>query len=217
MKQWVHKLQRHGTLVARFGLRNWYMARQAVSAGGIIQKTAELAGLLKALSGLRARWILEIGVAEGGSLALWARAAAPGAALIGIDPRISGEAERRIRSGMRAEQGLLLLAMTSSEARGRVGEWLAGELLDFLFIDGAHDYEAVASDFDLYRPLVRSGGLIAFHDICPDLWHRQGIRSTNDSGQVPHFWNEIKVGYQHHEIIEEQDQDGFGIGLLWNP
>lgn len=37
--------------------------------------------------------------------------------------------------------------------------------LDLLFIDGDHNYDAVLSDWLLYSPLVRPGGLVAFHDI----------------------------------------------------
>jgi len=42
---------------------------------------------------------------------------------------------------------------------------LNGEPLDFLFIDGDHTYEGVKRDFEMYSPLVRNGGIIAFHDI----------------------------------------------------
>lgn len=38
------------------------------------------------------------------------------------------------------------------------------EKVDVLFIDGDHSYESVLCDFLLYYPLVRSGGIIAFHD-----------------------------------------------------
>jgi len=38
---------------------------------------------------------------------------------------------------------------------------------DFLFIDGDHTYEGVEGDFEMYSPLVRRGGIIAFHDIVP--------------------------------------------------
>jgi predicted O-methyltransferase YrrM len=37
--------------------------------------------------------------------------------------------------------------------------------LDFLFIDGDHTYKGVKEDFEMYSPLVRKGGVIAFHDI----------------------------------------------------
>jgi cephalosporin hydroxylase len=40
------------------------------------------------------------------------------------------------------------------------------ESIDFLFIDGDHSYQGVLTDWLLYAPLVRSGGIIAFHDSC---------------------------------------------------
>ena len=36
--------------------------------------------------------------------------------------------------------------------------------VDFIFIDGDHNYEAVKRDFELYYPKVREDGLIFFHD-----------------------------------------------------
>lgn len=36
--------------------------------------------------------------------------------------------------------------------------------IDFLFIDGAHDYENVKKDFELWSPYLKSDGIIAFHD-----------------------------------------------------
>jgi cephalosporin hydroxylase len=36
--------------------------------------------------------------------------------------------------------------------------------VDFLFIDGNHSYESVLCDFLLYYPLVKTGGIIGFHD-----------------------------------------------------
>jgi cephalosporin hydroxylase len=36
--------------------------------------------------------------------------------------------------------------------------------IDFLFIDGNHSYESVLSDFLLYYPLVKNGGIVGFHD-----------------------------------------------------
>jgi len=41
---------------------------------------------------------------------------------------------------------------------------LAGGI-DLLFIDGDHQYASVLTDWLLYSPLVKKGGLIAFHDI----------------------------------------------------
>jgi len=38
------------------------------------------------------------------------------------------------------------------------------ERIEFLFIDGAHGYEFVKKDFELYFPKVLRGGIIVFHD-----------------------------------------------------
>lgn len=38
------------------------------------------------------------------------------------------------------------------------------EPIEFIFIDGNHDYEQVKSDFKLWFPKVIDGGIIAFHD-----------------------------------------------------
>ena len=36
--------------------------------------------------------------------------------------------------------------------------------VELIFIDGAHEYEAVRLDFDLWYPKVIEGGVMAFHD-----------------------------------------------------
>lgn len=36
--------------------------------------------------------------------------------------------------------------------------------IDFLFIDGDHNYEAVKKDWDLYKNLLKYGSFVAFHD-----------------------------------------------------
>ncbi len=52
-----------------------------------------------------------------------------------------------------------------------------GQAIDFIFIDGSHQYADVLKDFELSFPLVKDGGWIAFHDVIntwpgPDrVWH----------------------------------------------
>ena len=77
---------------------------------------------------------------------------------------------------------------------------LNGSQVDFLFIDGDHRYDAIKQDFNMYSPLVRKGGMIAFHDI-----------AENEEGG-PRFWNEIKNKYKSEEIITSKDM---GIGVLY--
>jgi MMP 1-O-methyltransferase len=40
------------------------------------------------------------------------------------------------------------------------------EPLEFLFIDGAHDYESVREDFERWVPKLIDGGWLAMHDTC---------------------------------------------------
>ena len=42
------------------------------------------------------------------------------------------------------------------------------EPIDLLFIDGNHDYEAVLQDYEQWSPLIKTGGVIAFHDVVFD-------------------------------------------------
>lgn len=50
--------------------------------------------------------------------------------------------------------------------------------IDFIFIDGSHQYLDVLKDFELSFPLVKDGGWVAFHDVihtwpgCERVWHQ---------------------------------------------
>jgi predicted O-methyltransferase YrrM len=84
--------------------------------------------------------------------------------------------------------------------------------VDFLFIDADHSYEGVKKDFEMYSPLVRKGGIIAFHDIIPDYYAKLEIKPVFS---VYKFWNEVKEKYEHLEIVKDKNQNGFGIGVLF--
>jgi hypothetical protein len=59
----------------------------------------------------------------------------------------------------------------------------------------------------MYSPLVRKGGIIAFHDINPGL-EEYGIL-------VPKFWSEIKDNFKYLEFIQNINQKGYGIGVIF--
>ena len=72
----------------------------------------------------------------------------------------------------------------------------------------------------MYAPLVRKGGMIAFHDI---VTHKPGTQC-----EVERFWNEIKQQYQHREFVERPipgsvplavtgaPMETSGLGVLFN-
>ncbi len=47
--------------------------------------------------------------------------------------------------------------------------------VDLLFIDGDHQYASVLADWLLYSPLVRPGGVVAFHDIALTVGGHYGV------------------------------------------
>ena len=53
------------------------------------------------------------------------------------------------------------ISKTSEEA---YKEWEFGRRLDFLWIDGGHEYDFVAKDIQLWNPLMNLNGIIALHD-----------------------------------------------------
>jgi glycosyltransferase involved in cell wall biosynthesis/predicted O-methyltransferase YrrM len=63
------------------------------------------------------------------------------------------------------EQYVVPLRGYSREILSRWNELTNGRLIDFIFIDGSHQYLDVLKDFELSFPLVKDGGWIAFHDV----------------------------------------------------
>jgi len=181
-----------------------------------IQVYEEILQLAEMVYSLKPRRILEIGTARGGTLFIWCRLAAEDATIISIDlpggpfgggyPLWRGVLYKYFR---KPGQKLHLVRGDSHDpgTLERVREILGGQELDFLFIDGDHTYEGVKRDFEMYSPLVRRGGVIAFHDIVPG--------PPENVGGVPMFWRETKHRYRHLEIVKDWHQGGCGIGVLF--
>lgn len=186
---------------------------------GMTQQRSEIRSLATLVRELRPERVLEIGTSRGGTFYLWTRLARDEATLISVDlppswalddPKEALKLDL-FQSFRRGRQALRFVRQDShmAETRREVLAILAGTPLDFLFIDGDHSYEGVRRDFLEYGPLVRPGGLVAFHDI---LHHSAGL-----GGEVSRFWAEIREGYQGIELVEDRQQDGFGIGVIRVP
>ncbi len=184
----------------------------------VTQVRSEIAELGKLLQALAPMHSLEIGTNYGGTLFLLCSLSPPSACIISLDlpgGQFGGGYPRRkiplYRKFPRNGQRLRLIRADSHrpETKEKVERILAGKPLDYLFIDGDHTYEGVKRDFEMYSPLVRGGGMIAFHDIAR---HRR-----NEDCQVDKFWNDVKHGHQYREIIESPEQGWAGIGVLFMP
>ncbi len=193
-----------------------YRISRAACVYGADQRWFELVGLAHLVREINPKITMEIGLYQGGTIALWAQLMPPKATLIGVDIKLSEGIEKRIRAKMKTGQNLHLLEADSHsiETKSRVLEIIGDNKLDFLFIDGDHSYEGVKKDFEDFSPLVRPGGIVAFHDIIPDFSVRFGTKTDADCGGVYQFWREISSHFPHYEFIENIAQDGRGIGVL---
>jgi predicted O-methyltransferase YrrM len=187
-------------------------------AGGIIrsaQVRSEIIQLAKLVLNQQPRTVVEIGTANGGTLFLWCQLAHPEATIISIDlpggihgggyPYWKSYIYQRFAS---PKQKLHLLRGDShkTEMLACLRRLLPDRKIDFLFIDGDHTYDGVKTDFEMYAGLVRQGGLVVLHDICP---HPPEINC-----HVDRYWRKIKMGRRSYEFVENWSQGTCGIGVI---
>lgn len=204
-----------------------YCVDGPVLMGQVRSEILELGRLVQELAPVRS---LELGTNYGGTLLLLCRISPPGANIISVDlpygPFGGGYPKRKIplfrrfpRRGTRLH--LIRADSHATETRDQILRILGGALLDYLFIDADHTYDGVRRDFEMYAPLVRSGGIVVFHDIV-------SYRKGSDC-QVERFWNELKPQYRHREIVEfcsngewpvavtRESMETAGLGVLYMP
>ncbi len=86
----------------------------------------------------------------------------------------------------------------------------AAPFLDLLFIDADHSYEGTRRHWEMYRPLVKPGGWVGFHDIangwgCQRFWEeliRTGWRAAGSP----------RVNWQ--QFVAAPPSSVFGIGFI---
>lgn len=175
----------------------------------------ELVTLVERVERLKPKIVVEIGTNMGGTLFCFTKVADPAATIISIDlPGGLGGGgypwyRRQFYLSFASPRQSMLLWREDSHSplvKQRLQEVLQERPIDFLFLDGDHSYEGIKQDFEMYAPLVRSGGMIAFHDIKPSL--------PDNWIQVGRFWEEIKGSYEFEEIVDPTVNWG-GIGILY--
>jgi len=204
------------------------VAGLAIQGFGAMQKPSEFAALLHLVAESRPSRILEIGFGNGGTA--WAWSKVPGVRrliLVNLPngPWGGGNDENAVQyvaNNCRCKIDYIAGNSQNAECLEAVESRLEKErkeghpgTLDFLFIDGDHSAAGVAADYDLYKGLVRLGGLIAFHDI------REHPEETGCKVKV--FWDSLKAklategkkfGEDVVEFIEEDDAPWGGIGVV---
>jgi predicted O-methyltransferase YrrM len=184
-------------------------------AGGFFwpdQVFEEIVVALKEVERLQPRYIVEIGTNAGGTLLLWSRVAHPEATIVSIDLR-GGQAGIRTsplreplfrRMGLSRQKIHLVNGDSHNPATLELAKkYLLNNPVDFLFIDGDHSENGVRSDYEMYGPLVRPGGMIGFHDIAVN----------TPECRVIDLWRELTQSAKTWSIVGSPPR--YGIGLLY--
>jgi predicted O-methyltransferase YrrM len=173
-----------------------------------VQKREEILALANAVDALKPKTIVEIGTCNGGTLFIWSNIASE--CVITCDLNVSKIRDKLYSAFPPPDSGCEVIPLAGDshkqEFLEKVKQSLNGRQVDFLFIDGDHTEEGVRSDYNMYSPLVRSGGIIAFHDIL----EKQPVPGN----QVFYFWEQIKQTTNSEEFVKDYDQIGFGIGII---
>jgi cephalosporin hydroxylase len=137
------------------------------------------------------RRVLEVGSADGGSLWYWLQ-------LPGVEEVTT--IDLAVREEWQSWSDRLHIYEGNSHGPNVVQTHI--DALDLLFLDGDHTYEGVHADFHTWSPLVRKGGVVAFHDTV--------VNGTRDEPGVRKFVEELKRTWRWLSI-EFFDPDGAGI------
>ncbi len=173
-----------------------------------VQQREEILALATAVQAIKPATILEIGTCNGGTLFIWSNLASECVITCDLNKNKIREELYKSFPPPSSSCEVISLAGDSHEQSflEKVKQSLNGRKVDFLFIDGDHTEAGVKLDYNMYSPLVRPGGIIAFHDIL----EKQPVPDN----QVYYFWKEIKKSTNTEEFVKDYGQTGFGIGII---
>lgn len=199
----VRELAACATVEACIGFTRRHMG------AGSCQVPWEIESALQCIAEARPRMLCEIGTFDGGTSLLFARFLPTLERMLCIDLYVKNKEFLKLLAGPRLAMQFLDMPSYAPVTVDKASRMLGTRPIDVLFIDGDHRYEGVKEDFLRYRPMVREGGLILFHDIMDSdgsgpAW----------AGGVPRLWRELSAIYPHREFVHRPDQQGFGIGVL---
>lgn len=158
------------------------------------QRIEEVAWFHNAVSVIAPKTIVEIGIKEGGNLKILSTHLQEDGLIVGLDTRVEipwkmDDAKCRVAR--------VIGDSHRSTTREELVRVLEGRPIDVLFIDGDHSMAGMLLDYHQYSPLVRSGGIIAVHDI----HYLKPVRAA---------WDEL-VG---QKFESEKIDSSIGIGYL---
>jgi predicted O-methyltransferase YrrM len=108
--------------------------------------------------------IVEVGSWKGRSTVCMAKGSKAGskARIFAIDPHTDGTFDEFWINIKNANVDDIVIPIVKTSEEAAKG-WVTP--IDFIFIDGSHEYELVKRDFELWFPYIKEGCIMAFHDV----------------------------------------------------
>lgn len=180
---------------------------------------------------LKPKIIMEVGVAQAGTLAAWCQLASPDATIIALDrclddarPRPGDPVHPSIYNGplkSTSQGGGIHHLKQGGQTIIGVNGWtndpvvqsqvttaLNGRTIDFIFHDCSHSSRQTREDMVWMWPLVSSGGVLALHDIQP---------SKHPDCDKAIAWREMVETLHYsarYEFCGNPQDDSMGVGIL---
>ena len=130
----------------------------------------DLFWMVQKVSALNPKRIIEIGVNKGGTLKFWEELATETVVGIDINPDVLSNIVWDWRKSGKVS---IVIGDSTEQNTFEKVKAIIGSDVDFVYIDGAHEFLNVLKDFENYSKLVRFGGIVGFHDLDPngnDVW-----------------------------------------------
>lgn len=145
--------------------------------------------------------VVELGVAFGGWIYVIHKICPSIKKFIGVDVDIS-RVSPNLPEELKNKLSFIVGDCKSKKIVEETGEKLDRANIDVLHIDAEHSYDSAWTNFENYSPMVRSGGLVIFHDI--------RVKSRKGCAM---FFREVMSSY-FHIFVHQRDEPKQGIGIL---
>lgn len=155
-----------------------------------LQRRYELEAMIRIAKRYKPSVVMEIGADKGAGVYQWCKCVTTIKRFIGVE--ICGTPYAALMEKAFPHIEFLWINESSYDSKivNQVKEWLKGDPIDTLFIDG--DKSAFHQDFDCYLPLMGKDSVVFMHDI-------------NDRPPRTSYDLVCARGYEHGEIIDIRD------------
>lgn len=154
-----------------------------------LQRKRETAYMMQTARRITPQVVMEIGADKGGGFYHWCKSLLSVRRAIACEVRGTPYAEEFKHNFPNIDFLFLPKSSYAMSTVAEVAEWLGGDKIDCLFIDG--DKSQFYLDYTLYSPFIRKGGLLFVHDI-----RDPGPREA---------WIKMKGQHVHREFIDESE------------